>query len=332
MAYYCHLPALRRLAGVSIVAAADVDANALARAQRLAPFAPHSRPQEVLERSDIDAVVISVPPEQHVELAIAAAGARKHFYLEKPIATSAADAQRVVDAADRAGVAAAIGFNRRWHPLFRQARTLLEAGRLGRVRAVQTAFCEAPPPDGLPVWKRARDTGGGVLLDLASHHIDLVRWFLNDEPAEVRASLESAETEDDTARVELVLRGGAIVQSFFSFRAGLSDFLEFTGELGTMRVDRHRARLTLRIARERGYGVRDVWQPPDAAVTAWWLRRLVRRSEDPSYYHALRAFARHVVHRKQDVPSLDDGRRSLTVVLAAEESHRTGRAVRLTDS
>jgi len=328
IAHFHHLRVLRRLPGATLVAAADPDPKARARAQ-LAHVPTHARMEEVLGRDDIDAVVICVPTHLHAEVALAAAAAGKHFYLEKPIAINAQDAKRVSDAAAEARLITAIGFNRRLHPLYEQARALLADGPLGRVCAVQMAFCEPTPPDVMPGWKRQRATGGGVLLDLASHHIDLLRWFLDDEVAEIGASLTSDVTEHDSGRLQLTMRGGAEVQGFFSFRAGLADFLEFICERGTLRVDRHRTGLTFKVRRRLGYGVRSGWITPSPAVVAWRLRRLIRPSEDPSYRRALRAFAELLAGRPGRLPSLTDGALSLRTILAAEESAHAGRPVRL---
>ena len=102
------------------------------------------------------------PGPGYTPLVIAACEAGKHVYLEKPIASSTADGARVVDAAARAGVTVMLGFNRRFHPLYEQARQLIQDGRLGDIRAVQTTFCEPAAPDAMPEWKRHRATGGGV--------------------------------------------------------------------------------------------------------------------------------------------------------------------------
>ena len=329
---FCHLPALERIRDVRVVAAADPDPAALDRACGIARrhLATYARADDLLAREDVDAVVISVPTHLHADVAVAAIAAGKHVYLEKPIAASAADARRVAEAAQAAGVVGAIGFNRRSHPLYEQARALLRSGRIGRVHAVQSVFAELAHD--MPAWKRARCTGGGVLLDLASHHVDLVRWFLDDEVAEATASVASHVTEQDSAHVHLVMRGGATVQSFFSFRAELADSLEFFGERGTLRVDRHRLRLTLSVARRFGYGARLSWVPPTSAIAASRLRRLVRPGEDPSYRRALRAFALAVRGGTATLPSLGDGVRSLDVVMAAEESARTGSSIRLATS
>jgi predicted dehydrogenase len=180
---------------------------------------------------------VSGPTHLHADLVISACEAGKHVYVEKPLAASTADGLRVVEAAGRSGVTVSVGFNRRFHPLFEQARQMLIDGRIGAVRAVQTTFCEPASPDAMPGWKRRRATGGGVLLDLASHHIDLMRWFLDDEISSVHASLQSEVTEHDSAQVELSTQGGVEVQSWFSCRSALSDWIEFAGERGTLRVD-----------------------------------------------------------------------------------------------
>ena len=265
-------------------------------------------------------MLICAPTHLHAALALAAASAGKPFYLEKPIATSLDDARCVLAAATRTGLPAAMGFNRRYHPLFEQARALLADGAIGRVRGVQTSFCEPSPPDRMPAWKRRRATGGGVLLDLASHHIDQMRWMLSTEVRVVSASLRSEVTEHDEARLALATDEGVAIQSFFSFRAGPADWLEFIGERGTLRVDRHTARLTLCRQRRRGYGARQVRVLPAPAVLRWLAERTWRPSADPSYRRALRAFIEQVRGLPSRTASLTDGLRSLEAVVAAEDA------------
>jgi myo-inositol 2-dehydrogenase / D-chiro-inositol 1-dehydrogenase len=320
IAYWYHLRALRRMPGATLAAAADPDSKARETASRLAAVPIYQSAEDLLARRDIDAVVICAPTHLHAELAVAAAASAKHFYLEKPIASDAAGGQRVLRAAADSGVTGAVGFNRRLHPLYQQARRLLLARLIGPIRVVQTAFCEPTPLDTMPEWKRRRATGGGVLLDLASHHIDLLRWFLEDEVGAVAAWLGSQASEQDTARLDLTMRGGVEVQGFFSFRAGLADFLEFIGERGTLRIDRHSPRLTLALGRRMGYGVRRRWVVPTVAVSAWRLQRWVRPSADPSYRRSVQAFVDHLHGRPAGTASLVDGVRSLEAILSAEES------------
>jgi predicted dehydrogenase len=156
-----------------------------------------------------------------------------------------------------------------------------------------------------------------------------MRWFLDDEATSVEAQIDSISTEGDEARVRLEMSRGAAAQSYFSFRAGRSDFLEFIGELGTLRVDRHRPSLDLRLARRWGYGVRSVFVPPNRAVASWRMRRLASPSYEPSYRIALQEFVKGIHGEESRGASLVDGLRSLEIVLGAEEAARTERPVNL---
>ena len=320
IASYAHLRILRHLSGAALVAVADPAPDARECARRLARVPVHGRTEELLSRDDVDAVVICAPTPHHAELAIAASEAGKHFYLEKPIATSAEDGRRVVEAGAATDLATAIGFNRRFHPLYQAAREIVRAGRIGRVRAVTTAFCEPRPADAMPGWMRRRATGGGVLLDLASHHLDSLRWFLDDEFGEVAASLSSEESEDDTARLSLSTRGGVDCQGFFSFRAGLVDFMELIGDRGTLRLDRFRPTLELRTRRARRYGVGRSWIPPRPALASWRLQRPFRRVREVSFRRSLAAFVAQARGGPRRGASLEDGLRCLEAVLEAEAS------------
>jgi predicted dehydrogenase len=326
LACWSHLKALRALPGAALVGGADPDPRARARAARLVDGAVHERPEDLLARDDVDAVVISSPPATHAALAIAAARSGRHLYVEKPLATTADDAAGVVRAAANAGIIAAVGFNYRWHPAHERGRRWLLEGRIGPVRAVQTVFCE-PVGAAMPDWKKHRHSGGGALLDLASHHIDLVRWFLGGEVASVRATIGARRTDDDTALLHMTTADGVDVDTFVSFCAGPVDRLLFIGERGTLLVDRHRAAPVVHRSLTRRYGVRRRPSLPTAAEALLWARRLVQPSYQPSFRRSLAAFIGRVNGAAVNLPTLDDGAASLAVVLAAEASAREGRAI-----
>lgn len=331
VARYCHVPALRRIKGVTIAAVADPDQQSRERLGRATGAATHESAASVLARDDVDAAIICVPPQMHADVAVKVAQSGRAFYLEKPVATSAADARRVVAEAARAEVPAAVGFNRRAHPLYERARALLADGALGQVRSVHTVFSESVPADGMPEWKRTRATGGGALLDLASHHFDLLRWLLGREIETVTARLESVMTEGDSASVSLSLSGGETAQCFFSLRSVPADTVELIGDLATLRLDRHEARLSMMLPRRFGYGARERRVGGGLRDAGWRLRRVARPAEDPSYYRALDAFVAQARGERGPLASLDDGTRSLAAVLAAERSAGTGVTVALAE-
>ncbi len=301
IAYWTHLRLIPRLRHARLVAAADPDPRARERAHQLTKLPILADPAALLARPDVDAVVISAPSHLHAALAIAAAQAGKHIYLEKPIAIDRPSLAALQSAVRSAGVRCATGFNRRHHPLFVQARRLLQANAIGPVRSVFSSFCEPADPTTMPPWKRQRATGGGVLLDLGSHHTDLLRWFLATEVTHAECRLASHASEHDEAHLQLRFATGITSSSFFSFRAAQTDFFEFLGESGSLRVDRHRATLTPRAS--------------SPALLAWRALRRIRSTYDPSYQSALQAFVDNAPGA-----TLEDGARSLEILLSAEDS------------
>ncbi|HEX6574996.1 MAG TPA: Gfo/Idh/MocA family oxidoreductase [Gemmatimonadaceae bacterium] len=326
VSHYCHFPALARIPDVRVVAVADPDEAIRNRAIRTTGSIGFKSAEFLLANTEVDAVIIATPPATHADLGVMAARAGKLIYLEKPIATGIPDAMRLSREVEDAGIRAAVGFNRQSHPLFKRMRAMLADGAIGTVRAAQTTFCEPVPRDGMPRWKVARSNGGGVLLDLASHHIDAIRWIIGEEIISVRCDVKSDESEHDSASVSMTLTSGSIVQSFYSFRSGYAERITVFGDAGMLELDRHRGSLTLTRSRRAGYGSRRSLMVPHLRDMPWKLRRLVRPAHDPSYHLALGAFARN----DSSLPSLADGEASLRVVVAAEESATQGRAIDVT--
>src|SRR5215831_11292193 len=114
IAYWVHLPTMARMRGIELAAAADPDPRARDAVARLVKKPVFERSEDLFTRSDIDAVVICAPNGLHHDLALAACAARKHFYLEKPLATEADAGRRVLEASRGAGLVTMIGFQRRF--------------------------------------------------------------------------------------------------------------------------------------------------------------------------------------------------------------------------
>ena len=239
------------------------------------------RADDAIARTDADAVIITSATPSHAALAVAAARAGKHVYIWKPLALGASEARRVLAAVRDARVVGVVAFNFRAHPLHRRAADLVRRRPARRpARGADRVLRAGRGLGRMPAWKGRRETGGGVLLDLASDHVDSLRWMLSDEVVGVdEARVDSLETEQDVARLTSTLRSGCDVQAYFSFRTGPADYLELIGDRGTLRVDRYRSRLDLRVARRFGYGMRASWVRPGAALAALAARRLAR----PSY-------------------------------------------------
>lgn len=136
--------------------------------------------RELLKRPDIDVVSICTPNALHERMALDAIAAGKHIYIDKPVATDYAAARRIADAARAAGVMGQVALNNRCFPATMKARELIASGRLGRVTSFSAEYLHSGSVDPeRPVgWKQRLDAcGGGVLLDLGSHALDLVMWM-----------------------------------------------------------------------------------------------------------------------------------------------------------
>jgi myo-inositol 2-dehydrogenase/D-chiro-inositol 1-dehydrogenase len=324
-----HLAVLARLPGARLVALAEVDPERRACALQLAPHArPYEDYGELLGDGDVEAVVVALPNWMHARASAAALASGKHLYLEKPLATHLTEARPVLRAwreSDRVGM---IGFNFRFNPLYLAAKQRLESGVLGQCVTVRTAFGTAAHE--LPDWKRRRASGGGVLLDLASHHLDLLAFlFPQLHVRTVGAALQSRHSQEDTAWMTLEMSDGMRVQSTFAFHSSEVDRWEFIGERARMTVDRLSG---LNVAVTPS-ALEPLWLRRAArwfgslATGPGLLRRLRFPSHESSYSGALAAFVRAVRGGQDVAPDLWDGYRSLFLVTMAEAAARRGTAV-----
>ena len=143
--------------------------------------------RELLEAEIVDAVSVCVPHDAHLAVARDAATQGVHILLEKPLATTLADADAIIAAAEHAGIRLMVGFVHRFRTELLEAKRLIDAGAIGQPATALDRFCSLGgkhPPSW--VWERRR-AGGGVLMYGGIHAIDRLRWLLRDEVALVNA-------------------------------------------------------------------------------------------------------------------------------------------------
>ena len=177
-----HWPDLPR--SCEIVAVADSSEPAAAAfARSHGDMAQHADWRDLLADPSVEAVSVTAPNFLHSEIGVAVAAAGKHLWIEKPVGLRAADALAVRDAVASAGVVGCVGFNYRNVPAVARARRLVESGAIGTPThaRVQLLTDYAAHPGSPLSWRYAVDRGGhGVLGDLASHGVDLLRFVLGD--------------------------------------------------------------------------------------------------------------------------------------------------------
>ncbi|MEI7832383.1 MAG: Gfo/Idh/MocA family oxidoreductase [bacterium] len=149
--------------------------------------------RQILDDSAVDAVVIAVRDDMQAEIAIAALQAGKHVYVEKPLASSPEACDRVVRAQQESGCRLAVGFNRRYAPIYRAARSLLAAD--GGPYNVHISMTD-------DAWRWAKGYPPGYLLTLDMGHLfDLLRWFTGGEITDI--CCVSARPDDDCLLIRM---------------------------------------------------------------------------------------------------------------------------------
>lgn len=170
-------------AGVArLVVAADEDAErASAAVDRLGYGRSTEDWREVIADPGVEAVSITTPNRMHREVAIAAAEAGKHVWIEKPVGRFPAETAEIAAAVERADVRSLVGFNYRHAPAVRHARELIGSGALGEIDHFRSQWIAAyaADPRGVLSWRFLRDEAGlGILGDLGSHAVDLAQCLL----------------------------------------------------------------------------------------------------------------------------------------------------------
>ncbi len=278
-----HVPNLRATGRAEVVAASRRNAERLALAKReLGIPATYTDWRAMLANEALDAVVVSTPHNQHVEPTLAALERGLHVLLEKPLATSVADAQTILQAVNRSDRVVMIGENLRGHSSWRTAQHLLASGQIGRVRQLSVTssadlriFREeipiAPtilkslesasemdrtflldiPKQG--AWRRdPLQMGGDMLADIGSHLIDMMLWLAG-APAEEVVAYAPQDRPQQAAifTLQALLTNEAILSLTFNDNVALGDEFAFRGS-GKLTVYGDKGTLTANIP---GFGV-----------------------------------------------------------------------------
>jgi myo-inositol 2-dehydrogenase/D-chiro-inositol 1-dehydrogenase len=333
-----HLAALRALPQARVVAVADIDESARQRiAERGGGLKAFADYRALLDHPGIDAVAMLTPPYLHLEMTAAALAAGKHVMLEKPITRDLEEADQLLELAAKSSAKVIVGYNLRFHRQLQEARRRIREGALGQVEFVRgVASSTYQFGRRFPEYRRRRDLGGGVLIELAVHHFDLWWYLLGEDVEEVVAVSRAKDGDDTTATVTARMASGVVVTSAFSEHASEQHEIEIYGDRGRIRAS---------IYRFDGFDL-----VPTGAYEGHPVRRLgrfvqalgglptaLRASRHGGIFlESFRSLWQHfvggILATNPVEPTLEDGRRSLQVALAAVRSADSGRAVRVADA
>lgn len=267
--------ALVQIPGAKIVAVCDVWDTALAAGHKIAGAQATAVKdyRAVLDRTDIDAVLIATPNHQHVTMLSAACSAGKDVYVEKPLTHHLDEGPAALDAQNKYDRIVQVGMQQRSMPHFQKAYEIVKSGQLGPIRKVHltwnrnaargTSTYNIDPssvdwsawlgpareqpfdPYRFREWRWYWDFGGGVFDDLMVHYVDVAHWYLGVEHPETAMSIgdrfysENWETPD-TAQTLLQYQGAQVYFEATFMNARNGAMLEFMAPEGTLYLDRGR--------------------------------------------------------------------------------------------
>jgi inositol 2-dehydrogenase len=318
-----HAYNLRRLVPeAELVAVADVAAT---RAKQMADELEIERSfaslEAMLECRQVEAVLIATSDKFHAQAVIQAAKAGKDILCEKPIALTLADGYAALDAVSKAGVRLQVGFMRRYDPAYVAAMKRIEAGEIGTPLIFKSLGRDKEQP---PLAAYQSGVNGMLLYSNTIHDFDLARWMMRDEVAEVHTYTtvairpEIAQYGDVVASsVNLQFRNGAIgnIESYVQAEYAYDVRTEILGSKGAIFVG-------------------SIEQTPVAFLTAKGSSRpladhFLTRFAD-AYLAEVQDFVQSVLQDKPVRVTGEDGLKALATAMAAENSHKQARPVKVT--
>jgi len=283
-----------------------------------------------LLKTDLDAVYIATPPNVHREQAIACAAAGKHVLCEKPLGLSVADAEAMIAACRKAGVKLGTAFMMRFLPQHQAALQLIREGRLGKpVFARAQLSCWYPPVPG--AWRQDPVLGGGgSLMDMGGHCIDLLEMFFGPVRAVHCFTHRTVHdyASEDSAVASLFFANGAlgVVDAFFCMPDEASqNRLELYGSMGsilakgTIGQGDHGDMIAFLKETASGYDAQQARSSESGLV--------INPTPVNTYRAEIEEFSQAILEGREPSNNAQFGRQSQKVLAACYESARTGKAV-----
>ena len=314
------------IAGAQLVAVCDLDAD---RAKVIAGKfdVPHfTDMHEMMQKIEPDVVSVLTDSGSHADVVVSLAPYGKHIVVEKPIALTLDDVDRMITTCDRNGVKLFVVQQNRFNVPVVKLREALDEGRFGKLvmGTVRVRWCRTQEYYDQDKWRGTWERDGGVISNQAIHHVDLLSWMMGDVEsvfAKSSTALVDIETED-TAAVIVRFRNGAlgIIEATTATRPkDLEGSISVLGENGTVEIG--------------GFAVNEmkVWNFTEAQDSD--AETLEKYSVNPPnvYGFGHKAYYDHVVdcvvNKKQQLVDGLEGRKGLELISAIYESVETGQEV-----
>jgi len=271
---------------------------------------PYESASEVWNDPDVSAVAVAVPNHEHVPIALQALDANKHLLLEKPMALTVHDAERVAERAESSGLVLMMNHIQRYYAPLVALHDLVSAGELGEIQGVAVSRRDRLVRS--KSWLQQREMVGGLLFQSACHEFDLLRWLCGDATeiacrATSRVIAPEPLDYPDLIVSQLRFESGAVAQLWTCMTDPLVGYDGVvTGDAGTAWFDLYDARLRWGLlsgeTHERTWSPADSWSPH-----AWTRNGSIAEGEADALQALLKSFRDSVRDGKPPAVSAHDG-------------------------
>lgn len=174
-----HMEALKAIENANVIAFCDINEERLRNFTEKYRGKAYTNYKDLLNNPEINAVIIGTPSGLHAQMTIDAANAKKHVATEKPMALNLKDADAMVQACKKNNVKLCVIKQNRYNPPIVKLKEAFDKGRFGKIFLIKTDVFWARPQSyyDQDEWRGTWAMDGGVIMNQASHHLDLVRWF-----------------------------------------------------------------------------------------------------------------------------------------------------------
>jgi len=233
-----HLPALKFIKEATIVGFCETNKEVIALFKDKYQFCSSINDLFSLKP---ELVIIATPSSSHSEIAIKAVAHNISCLVEKPIALSVAQTLDIEAQLLKTTARVFTGLHFRHTTQIQNLKTIIDSDKFGKLISVQATFTNhINRRKTISGYEKARNSGGGVLYDLAYHHADLIKFLTGNEAVEVCSKISSIVNEDDTASMQINF-GGIIANCFYSSHTHNEHSIKFFFEKGIIMIDFYRS-------------------------------------------------------------------------------------------
>jgi len=326
-----HIEGSKNISNGNLVALCDVNPDRKALAEELnIPFFTDYR--EMISQAGLEGVIDGTPNQFHAEVGMACAEHGIHVLTEKPIASTLEEGKQLVKAVKESGISLLVGHHRRYFPLIRRAREIVQSGQLGQLVGISMLWALMKPDNYFEIAWRSQKGGGPILINII-HEMDNLRFICGDVAeisARARRLVRTGEVED-TVTINFELVNGALGTALVTDTTPSPWSYELvSGENSDyFKTDQDCYRF-LGTKGSLSFPNMEVWSHPHGREKGWW-EPLMRRSESVPYSAPFTAQLEHFcnVIRGQEEPVITaaDGLMTLATTLAVLKSTEIDRSV-----